>query len=756
MHVSFIKLSGHAADYGTLVSFERHRTCSDIASALYGEQYRSAIEASLVLIIRPPVDIPLNAKKIQTTLDEYRIISGRFPLKPFYILYSSGFRIRLSKNFNEKVPDIDNYKHLIGILRQRELEEFILDSNAIIKTPNANTLFRTPSQEYSHIFLRVGNIQKSRHVLDAIFFWTLPSLKHAGALLTDSWSISSLSLNIARLLARYVADGMKSDGVGKIIHNFHVNMLSGSYHGLRGMDQDTRERLQPLLYNNQENILFLISAVKTEKSLANIKKALIEEGLDKKVKYLALYSLVPDTHEKFLCDLSGEFSAEQGISFDSIDRPPNNETVVPIDRQTFFPMQTKDELIEIKKACADISKDFFETYSGKNIFSLHRQSTFFNKSPLRHHGIYIDVAAMLDCPPFLDKLKEQLALIQVPPACIIYPPHDQGKLLVDRITTFFQDKFNFTPEVFCFADLEVLPLSESAAISQFLESLSETDTVLIVDDVSITGNRLSNYQRTLHEKKFKGKIHYFVGVARPTSEEDWKRRKRILAYDEKYSLTCIEKVILPDWTLTTCPWCREMNLLKRVIASSRYLGLSVTNQLVRRLNMLSQAESTGLTDDVFFSITNTKKPQFMGKSIFCNKKDISEADLVASIAGSMQHLRNGIIGPKNIEYKLEVAHPVYKIIHPGDYLKGFEKLYEPLIKASVIRCCSNKELSATEDTNLQQQKEYIKGFLSDSRLTIANRSFFIYELYLAIKLLKLPKPDIEEKMRDILERLFNS
>ena len=188
------------------------------------------------------------------------------------------------------------------------MEDFIINSSAIIKSPTPKTLFRTPSQEYSHTFLRVGNIQKSRHVLDAIFFWTLPSLKDTGALLTDSWSISSLAFNIARLLARYVSGDKGSPK--ESIDNFHVNMLAGFYHGLREMDKETKECLQPLLYNNERKILFLISAVKTSKSLDNIKKAINKEGLQDKVNYLALYKLVDEDNENYLCDLSGSFCAK--------------------------------------------------------------------------------------------------------------------------------------------------------------------------------------------------------------------------------------------------------------------------------------------------------------------------------------------------------------------------------------------------------------------------------------------------------------
>ena len=115
------------------------------------------------------------------------------------------------------------------------------------------------------------------------------------------------------------------------------------------------------------------------------------------------------------------------IKFDSKSSPEKDEIVIPIDEQSFFPLDVKDDLIEIKKAGADISKDFFETYGGKNVISLHRGSFYFNNTPLRHHGIFIDVTKMLECDEFINKLISKLELIAQPPVCIIYPPHEQGE-----------------------------------------------------------------------------------------------------------------------------------------------------------------------------------------------------------------------------------------------------------------------------------------------------------------------------------------
>ena len=533
-------------------------------------------------------------------------------------------------------------------------------------------------------------------------------------------------------------------------------MLSGFYHGLREMDKETKECLSPLLYNNEKKILFIISAVKTSKSLENIKKAINREGLQEEVNYLALYRLIKQDIVDFLCDLSGDFSEQNNIRFESKQAPDPTEIVVPIDEQSFFPNEVKDDLVEIKKAGADFSKDFFELYSGKNIISIHRDAFFFNNTPLRHHGIFVDVSKMLDCETFIEKFNVKIAQLPQLPACIIYPPHEQGEKFTNLVCDFIKAKYGVIPQIFCFSKIELETEKTQKTIIAFLQNLIETDLILVIDDVSITGNRIHSYQKFLHNK-YIGKIHYLVGVARPTSDDAWERRKKIIKVTSNYTIDYVEKIILPNWDRESCPWCQEKQLLKEIIDNVKYENLQITEKLKSRLNDLNRAEKRGLLDDAFLSLRSKDKPPFMGLSIFCREKNISEADMIASVASTIQHLRNGFTNSKDgISYKLHVGYPIFSVIHMDDYLKGNEKFFEPFIKASIIRCASHQELYTTEDHNRQLQKRYLESFFRGENLSETEASFFIYELFIAIKTGKLPKPNTNKKLREIIETYCTS
>jgi hypothetical protein len=754
MQISFIKLGAEEA-YIAFISYERHRNAQDVAGIMYSEDNRAKILSCKAIIIRPPVDIPIKAIKDESK--NMQPIVERFSFIPMYVLYSKQFRIKLSKNINKRADSLreidQDTGEFIKYLRKREMQQFIIDSSAIIRAPTPDTYFRTPSQEYSHSFLRVGNIQTSRHVLDSIFFWSLPFLEKTGAILTDSWSISSTTFNISRLLARYVEGNMEQ--VSQMISNFHVNMLSTHYHGLREIDRETRESLAPLQYKNNRSILFIISAVKTTRSLGNIKKAIKAAGFTENVAFLSLYNLVEDVDIECLCQLDKDFCQENNISFNSIKEPPVDRTIIPIDEQSFFPLETKDELIVIKKAGADISKEFFEIYGGKGVISLHREAFFDNITPLRHHGIYVDITSMLHCDSFLKKLFTEIEKIPQIPACIIYPPHQQGHELVQIIRKELEERFNQPIELFCFSDLEILPESRRKEIVDFLKARTNDEIVLVVDDVSITGDRLHTYQKNLLYN-YRGKIRYLVGVARPESDVLWKRRKAILQIAGS-TLDCVEMIILPDWNHTTCPWCQEKEKLKELLDNVDYAGLAVINELELRLNDLNRAERKGLVNNAFFKLGIPEKPSFKGESVFCAKSAISEADLAASIASTIQHLRNRITNKNgNSVYSLSSSHPLYSIIDPSDFLNADQRYFEPLIKACILRTAKHRELYATEDKNRQQQKQFIQSFLNGTHLPDYEQTFFIYELYLAMKLGKIPKPNISEHLRHIIDSYFRT
>ena len=102
------------------------------------------------------------------------------------------------------------------------------------------------------------------------------------------------------------------------------------------------------------------------------------------------------------------------------------------------------------------------------------------------------------------------------PSLIVAPPHRSGKLLAELIAELLALNGGL-PKVLIHSDLR---LKEPDIPAEIRDGDAES-TILIVDDVSVTGQRLARFQQSLRELNFKGKITNMVAVARPDSEKRW-------------------------------------------------------------------------------------------------------------------------------------------------------------------------------------------------------------------------------------------
>lgn len=736
-----------------LVSFESHRTYEDVASFLY--EKRQELQAINGIILRPPVYRQI--KTIITKEEDYKHVINRFPSIPVYLLYTFEYEIILSENLNKKsleglaLPQSTTNSDIIKILQQKEMESFVTNSNALFHSP-PGTIYKTPSLEYSHYFLRVGNIQTRRHVLDAIFFWLIPHLKNTSAILTDSWSVSSMAFNTARLLCRY--DDTINHG------SFHVNMLSSHPGGQKNLDAETYASIEPLLYQNEKKILFLLSAIKTEKSFHALKKVFSGFELEDKIETVALFKLVKKNTlvdgniVRILCDLSNI----EGISFDSSSDLSSNEKIFPIDEKVFFPLRIQESQIILPINSFENSKQFCHDYCNKNVFTTHRDALDLKKAFIRHHGIFLDINKMLEVNTFTDKIKGTIDAFSKAPVYIIHPPHEQGEKLAAFIKALLDIKFGTTVEIFSITD--TLINDEDRGIAQHLKKLSETDMLLVIDDVSITGNRLKSYQQNLRAS-YKGQIHYFIGVARPEDDKVWKKKVAELKlrinstggkHSEQHILTSIEKINIPDWDEKSCPWCNEKDILFKLITEKKHDGKPFITSLRNRYSELRDSKKEGLSNNLFFSYKQSNKPAFLGGSVFYESKNISEADLFVAVAASIHHLR--VFGGPEFKNESNIItlgelNPYFKILAIDAYLSPGARYNEPIIRACIIRASTRMELHAKTEENIEKQKKHLNDFLSGISLQSADKEFFLYDLYISLKAKKLPKPN-ENKLIDIL------
>ncbi len=513
-------------------------------------------------------------------------------------------------------------------------------------------------------------------------------LKGCHTILCETWTISSIALNVGRLLERYYL----SLGKNKEEARCHVDMLPHCDDKMYNEFSQVAEAIMRIFKaGNDSKTLVLISAVISGKSIQNLEETFNEEKIQQKsnysfdnLKYIALYKLKNDSKDY---------------------------------------------------------KDFFNNYCGREVFSVHKNNEIIREKQ-KHHSIYVDVKKMLEVPHFQKRFEDKLNSREIKDSVklIITPDHDAGRaMLAFAKNVLSDDKIRSVMH-------PTQPNGDTSSLNDALGKMNSNDSILILDDVSITGNRLTQYHAELNELSYRGCIHMIVGVARPTEMSKWNKRKKNLSVgnQNKNRIECIEEVILTNLDERECPWCKEKLLLENFLDKNNSLDGCLKQLINTRLDSLRKSD--GLTKQAFWYPIN--QPPFREGSIFFDKGEDVEytsADVITAIAASIQHKRS--------EKELSVNFPNVKLINPDDYLSPGRRYFDESINLSIIRCAFNSELVSSQFKTEYERATWVSELLNKDK-----SHYLILEFIVAILQKKLPMlknlPNTLESGSSIYQKLL--
>lgn len=665
-------------------------TFSELAERLYSE-YRYRLKKIDVLVVRPRVDKPIDDES--TLSKDILPLLRRSPLSALHVLYSSGYAIKLSKNWNAEsgVAGVatEDTELFLTWLRDMELRQFIERSRALYP-PRKNWLYRTPNRKYANMFLRVGNVQRTRQALDSFFFWMLPYLKDVDSILSETWSVSSIALNSALLLDRYWSAYYQTE------QQCRVDILS-SYHDRRpsvlAETKDALHRVTNRPYQERtRRTLVMLSAVSTGNSANQLTRTIEEYYSRNEFRFLTLYKLTANTDLPALCDLT---SGVNGTQFE-VDLKPrvHQDNIIEIDPQVYFPSYGSEaRALLLYKKHAKAAKTFFSAYQGLTAISLHRDAKDEGQQKIRHHGVYVDISALLSHPDFQQRLVNLVSRLPAVPTIVIAPPHSAARKLVESVHAYLIDKFGSepSPQIWFHSDLA------SEIPRRTIASLGENELLLIIDDVCIKGWRLKQYQKTLRELEYKGRICYLVGVSRPPAQEDWKTLRDELASRVGYSkenwhlVLAVENIILPDWHEDECPWCSEQASLIEVLKKIQNVAVD-TDQvaIAKRINILQRTGiEEGLVNQALWTLHPSKGPRLGPASLFLEPREPSQSDVLAAVFSTLQAFRNGS------DERLDPEYPYATILSRANYLG--ERFNDIILRCAILRGAHAEELCYWRD-----------------------------------------------------------
>jgi hypothetical protein len=695
-----------------LADWQEHLTSENLAEQLWTE-HRQELTVIDCLIIRPPVDHPV--LDVAPIVEALSPVFRRVEKRPVYLLTSHAFHHSLSGNVHSGVDDlltIEQRNDLLPLLRQTELASIAILSNAILKAEGP-TMFRAPSKEYCKQFFRAGNVQKHRGTVDAFFFWMLPWLKNCHALVADTWTISSIALNTSRLLARYAPE----------LGRCKVDMLAEYLDGSPEAESAADAVFNRVLHGTAGVVLTLFSACMTGGAAGRL-LALTDRHECSNVifRFGALYNLNSNLPIECLCELFKECEPECfAHSKELTDREVH---VIDIDKTIYFPTVTKETVVDIDDPVAKPAKAFFAEYGTAGAFFVHRDSHVAGK-PFRHHAIYPDLLVLMKVERFKVAFRKVLAQLDTVPALVITPPHEAGKAMADFACTFLTTLRDLPVRQWQHLDL-VFPREPEPSddeLKQVLHQMNHQSSILILDDVSVSGDRLDRYSKSLRDLEFKGQIHYMVGLARPVRQSKWDKLKRNLQYRDghakKHTLGYVEFLLLPDWDSDRCPWCIEHKLYERMLEHGEL-----------PLVLASRSYAINTQGAALVPYPHDFEFQLTQNSIFA-PQGTPQGSVIAAIMSGLQQLRTD---PSRTFALGRQSYPSITCLNPIDYLGG--TFSDPVLRAAILRSARRSEVehigSEQEQLRAAMAKKLIMSAKPDERAVSI-------ELLIAMACRKIPK-----------------
>jgi hypothetical protein len=678
--------------------------------ALFGEIYDLKLEGRLrteMLIVRLPVEENWTAEAFTaeeiarpTVARTQRLfrrreadgdIFARVRDRAVHILTSNKGRHALTSNLNPHWTDDPlercgiTVAKALSAISKAEFEHILNGSRAVLMSA-PRSMFRAPSGRLIRSFVRVGNIQYDRDAIDAVFFWLLPHLDRVGAILTDTWSISSMAMNVARLCEAYFGGSRRV-----------VEMLPSYNDGSPEAKARTRKVVERLdadhrtMNSDQDVMLCLISATQTGSLTQQLTEIFETSALRLRPRPIALFALgatdIPSLH-----DLT------QDPRFRLLDEPAERASEpVQIDPQVYFPLRFEDTVIEISKSVADRARPFFDRYLGTGLIEVHRTHSD-SAGRVRHHAIHLVTERLVDVRAFVEAFEQKLADLPSWPKLIVSPRHPAGRALAELAREYFERANHICP---VFAHDTLYLGTGDGELSEIIASAKETDALLVVDDVLLTGTRLAQYQRYTRTAGYKGRIDYLVGIARPKDPQVWVKSTQILTRRgtglPRHTLNYVDMVILPDWREHDCPWCIELRLYLRWSQIA-----PLPEQLASRQEVLQGATAAGLTNELFLQIPNIPALALGPDSFFTNQ-GAYQAEVFAAVAAALQHLRTDItadrpqLGPRHF--------PISTVLNHDDYLCA--KWTDSILRTTFLRAATVDELTYADSNKEDVRTQHL-------------------------------------------------
>jgi hypothetical protein len=472
------------------------------------------------------------------TLAEIRERSYGRPVYSIWYERERGYQVgNIGGGVVSEIRDVE----LVRSIRESDLREIIARSgNGCVLSAPHGTHFITPSGKHTTTFLRLADALYSYDSLDRVSFWLQEHFECIGGVILDVWPLASIVLKTQQLLDKFVP-----------FECFREHIANNAT-----MAEKVLKKLARRM-SSKPTILYLVGISSTGTFLRLAKNLHNELGIIHSCRFLSVFGF-NNTPPEVPCLVRLEsdlewYDANEGCKW---CKDPSLRSTYRIDPKYYYPRKYQEQSLSVSKKLLcqenDIptkSYEFLLKYGETpGVLKFHKDDP------------NDDVANLLGHPRFVKELSAACDNIEKPrgpPGIIICPPHPAGDAIVEELSRRWPN-----------AKKPVRKHSLFDVTERELGDIRNSAHVLVVDDVAITGTRLTQYLRAFREQIITSEdtkqITFFPLLLRMDSEAA--KRRLMDGFSNHVGMniafTCLYELVIPNWSIRPeCPWCDEQRIL---------------------------------------------------------------------------------------------------------------------------------------------------------------------------------------------------
>lgn len=561
-------------------------------------------------------------------------ILGRLENRNIYLLPDPTDLCR--KNILGEGPQDIRPRHILGTegllrsvvqaelsdLRSASLSEvFRIQQHRCILSASDRYHFSLPSGAHTSMFLRLSDAFVDVAALDIAAYWValeilqgMPTAMETlrTRIVVDNPSMRALAIRVD-LLARTAAD------------------LHCLPHYPRSIEEQARLKDFLRGSSNETHRTWMIIGVASTGNLYRFAQECNTPQLNSEISTVLMYTMRDLQIKDVLCQLDlphyQHFDGKEECSLCNAQSHP-----IDIDSSTYLYANSQSVKVALGIEYFQLQRPFIEKYgSQEGVLRVHYDDP--NEVGDRHHAYYVDVMSLLKVPAFESEVRSKLRSLEHPPDVVFGPAHPAAT----RLREIAREVLN-APH---FAHNTLRLETDSPSNLDIIKAAKNANTVLILDDLLISGSRLDTYNRAIREQGriFQNvkKVVFLVMVALPESMLELKHRSQGLTANHEgrsSSFDYLYAIPLPKWlTNQDCPWCTEQRILTRLARDYDEVDTPYEDRL-----KLLQSKDSGITHQAFYVDAEENTPN-LGANSKILPQDSSAIQVLISCASAVQQLR---------------------------------------------------------------------------------------------------------------------